>query len=89
MNSPTLFDRWRQVDEAATAAETAVFEATVGMSRGGAGPTQAQWELARKLRGQASALYQLASFVQGDEPLRHIGSTGHEPSRRGGGHRHA
>jgi hypothetical protein len=80
MDSPTLFDRWRQVDEAATAAETAVFEATLAVSRGGQGPTQAQWDLARKLRGQAASLYQLACFVHGDEPLRH----GVRPA---GGHR--
>jgi hypothetical protein len=89
MNSPTLFDRWRQVDEAATAAETAVFEATVAANRGGHGPTQAQWELARKLRGQANALYQLAAFVQGDEPLRHIGQISAGPGRRGGSDHHA
>lgn len=83
MNSLTLFDRWKQVDEAATAAESVVFQATLAVSRGGEGPTQKQWDLARKLRGQASALYQLASFVDGDGPLLQAGAPSREPWLRG------
>lgn len=83
MDAPTLFDRWKQVDEAAAAAETVVFQATLAVSRGGEGPTQKQWDLARKLRCQASALYQLASFVDGDEPLQQAGALSREPGLRG------
>lgn len=71
------------MDEAATTAETIVFQATLAASRGGQGPTQRQWDLARKLRGQASALYQLASFVDGDEPLTQADRLLREPWLRG------
>ncbi len=71
------------MDEAASAAETLVFQSTLAASRGGQGPTQRQRDLARKLRGQANTLYQLASFVAGDEPLTRGGLMLREPWVRG------
>ena len=58
---PSLFYQWRDAANAATNAETALFNASVEYVSGTRpAPSEADWERARQLRARATELFQLA-----------------------------
>jgi hypothetical protein len=60
MNEPYLINRWRMAEEAAVLAERALFDSALGAPDGSRAPTEAEWLMAKALRNQANALFQLA-----------------------------
>lgn len=59
--SNPLLERWRSAEDAAQAAERAVFNAAMAFMEGsGPAPCQVQWEHSKELRRAANDLFQLA-----------------------------